>query len=85
MLLCGEIVPSEFKVPLQPNETLVYYLDKRFEHADLIRATMLIVWDEAPMMNRLVFEAVDRHLKDICNNQNALRGKLVLFRGGLGR
>jgi len=47
----------------------------------IIHETMLIVWDEAPMMNRLAFEVVDRHLKDICDNQNAFSGKLV-FLGG---
>jgi len=39
----------------------------------------LIIWDEAPMMNRLVFEAVNRYLKDICDNENAFGGKLVMF------
>jgi len=32
-------------------------------------------------MNHLIFEAVDHHLKDICNNQNAFGGNLVLLRG----
>ena len=42
---------------------------------------MLIVWDEAPMMNRLASEAVDRHLQDICDNQNAFGEKPVLLGG----
>jgi len=33
------------------------------------------------MMNHLAFEAVDCHLKDICDNQNAFSGKLVLLGG----
>ena len=33
--------------------------------ADLIRETKLIIWDEAPMVNRLCFEAFDRTLRDI--------------------
>ena len=33
------------------------------------------------MMNRLAFEAVNRHLKDICDNENAFGGKLVVFGG----
>jgi len=68
-----------FKIPLQPDETSICYFNKRFEHADLIRETTLIVWDEAPMMNRLAFEAVDRHHKDICDSQNAFDRKLVLL------
>jgi len=31
------------------------------------------------MMNRLTFEAVDHHLRDVCDNQNAFGGKLVLL------
>ena len=31
----------------------------------MIKAAAVIVWDEAPMMNKHVFEAVDRTLRDI--------------------
>jgi len=44
---------------------------------------MLIIWYEAPMMHRLAFEAVNRHLKDICDNENAFRVKLVVLGGDL--
>jgi len=77
----GKTAHSVLKIPLHPDETSVCYFDKRSEHADFIRETTLIVWDEAPMMNRLAFEAIDRHLKDICDNQNAFGGKLVLLKG----
>jgi len=33
------------------------------------------------MMNRLAFEAVNRHLKDICDNENTFGGKLVVLGG----
>ena len=42
----GKIAHSMFKIPLQPNETLVCYFDKRSEHIDLTRETMLIVWHD---------------------------------------
>jgi len=77
----GKTAHSVFKIPLQPDETSVCYFDRRSEHADLIHETRLIVWDEAPMMNRLAFEAVHRHLQDICDNQDAFGGKLVLLGG----
>ena len=51
----------------------VCYFDKRSELGDLIRETAMIIWDEAPMMNRLAFDAVDRHLKDICDNYKCLK------------
>ena len=40
---------------------------------------MLIIWDEAPLMNRLAFDTVGRHLKDKSNNKNAFGGKLVIL------
>jgi len=33
------------------------------------------------MTNHLAFEAVDRHLRDVCDNQNAFGGKLVHLGG----
>ena len=41
----------------------------------------LIIWNEAPMMKRLAFEAINRHLKDICDNENAFGSKLVILGG----
>jgi len=70
-----------FKIPLQPDEMSVCYFGKRSKRANLIHETTLIVCDEAPMMNRLAFEAVDHHLRDVCDNQNAFGGKLVLLGG----
>jgi len=76
-----ETAHSVFKIPLKPDETSVCFFDKRSERAELIRETALIIWDEAPMMNRLAFEAVNRHLKDICDNENGFGGKLVVLGG----
>ena len=46
--------------------------------AAFIQAADLIVWDEAPMMHKHVFEAVDRTLRDIMGAENeANKGKLL--------
>jgi len=42
---------------------------------------MLIIWDEAPMMNRLAFEAINRHFKDVRNKENAFGGELIVLEG----
>jgi len=81
----GKTTYSVFKIPLQPNETLFCYFDKRSKRADPILKIILIVWNEAPMINHFAFEVVDRHLKDICDNQSAFGGKLVLLREILDR
>ena len=50
-------------------------------------ATNLIIWDEAPIMNRMCFEAFDRTLRDImknvhnANNANPFGGKVIVFGG----
>ncbi|GJX17321.1 hypothetical protein Tco_0218153 [Tanacetum coccineum] len=36
------------------------------ELAELLRMTKLIIWDEAPMVNRHCYEAFDRTMRDIC-------------------
>jgi len=50
-------------------------------------AINLIIWDEAPMMNRMCFEAFDRTLRDImrnvddANNDKPFGGKAVVLGG----
>ena len=50
-------------------------------------ATNLIIWDEAPMMNRMCFEAFDRTLRDImrnvddANNEKPFGGKAFVLGG----
>jgi ATP-dependent DNA helicase PIF1 len=55
--------------------------------AKLIKVSMLIIWDEAPMTHRYCFEALDRTLRDILSKEqpgNAIvpfGGKLVVLGG----
>ena len=55
--------------------------------AKLLMATNLIIWDEAPMMNRMCFEAFDRTLRDIMknvddtNNAKPFGGKVIVLGG----
>jgi len=85
LLTGGKTAHSVFKILLQPDEMSICFFDKRSERAELIRETTLIIWDEAPMMNRLAFKAVNRHLKDICDNENAFGGKLVVLGGDFNK
>jgi ATP-dependent DNA helicase PIF1 len=36
---------------------LTYYIPRQFNEANLMRATILILWDEAPMQHKHTFEA----------------------------
>jgi len=62
----GHIAHSRFKIPMQGlNNTSTCYISRDSEPATLLQAAALIVWDEAVMMHRHVFEAVNRSLQDI--------------------
>ncbi len=55
--------------------------------AELVRKADLIIWDEAPMMHRRAFEAVDRTLRDLMQLDDAhatekiFGGKIVVLGG----
>jgi hypothetical protein len=78
----GRTAHSRFKIPVQGlNNTSTCYISKDFELAALLQAAALIVWDEAVMMHRHVFEVVNGSLQDIMAVIN-LAFKFVPF-GGL--
>ncbi|CAN1326881.1 ATP-dependent DNA helicase PIF1 [Linum perenne] len=61
----GVTAHSRFKIPLDIDNTSTCSIKKGTALARLIRRATLIVWDEAPMVHRLSFEAVDRTICDI--------------------
>ncbi|CAN1760455.1 hypothetical protein LINPERHAP1_LOCUS7531 [Linum perenne] len=71
---------SLFKIPLE-----VY--QKGTQQVELLKAATLIIWDEAPMIHRLSFEAVDRTMCDLMDtplswsDYKPYGGKTVLFGG----
>jgi len=62
-------------------------IDKDSKKAELLAMASLIIWDEAPIINKLAFEAFDRTLRDILNKNggDALNlpfgGKTIVFGG----
>ena len=75
------------KIPIKVNETTTCVINRGLVSADLITKTKLIVWDEAPMMSKYVYETVGRTFIDIMKAVDpklelvAFGGKLNLFRG----
>jgi ATP-dependent DNA helicase PIF1 len=62
----GQTAHRQFKLPLKDvTASSSCGITRTCPLADLIRQTSLIVWDEAPMMHKHLFEALDRTLKDI--------------------
>ncbi|CAJ0761863.1 8612_t:CDS:2, partial [Entrophospora sp. SA101] len=61
----GRTAHSRFRIPINLNEDSTCSISHGSDTALLLQRTSLIVWDEAPMMHRYAFEAVDRTLKDL--------------------
>ena len=57
-------------------------IDKHSDKAEILRQAKVIVWDEAPAMHRYMFEAVDRCLRDICDQPDKPMGGKVVVLGG---
>ncbi|CAN0906261.1 ATP-dependent DNA helicase pif1, partial [Linum grandiflorum] len=78
---------SRFKIPLEVDRLSTYNIKKGTDLAELFKIAALIVWDEAAMIHRLSFEAVDRPLCDIMDiplmgpNYHSFGGKIVLLGG----
>jgi hypothetical protein len=55
----GRTAHSYFKIPIALDRTSFCYIPKQDYLAALIHHTKLILWDEAPMTNKLAFKMVD--------------------------
>ncbi|XP_057426233.1 uncharacterized protein LOC130719634 [Lotus japonicus] len=61
----GRTAHSLFSIPLSLNEDSCCGIPQGSPKAQLLQLTKLIIWDEAPMVSRYAFEALDRTLRDI--------------------
>ncbi|KAL3643546.1 hypothetical protein CASFOL_014361 [Castilleja foliolosa] len=83
----GRTAHSRFKIPLSPHETSTCNIKMGTELAELVVLAKLIIWDEAPMMSKYCFEALDRTLRDImkvndrANFDKPFGGKTIVFGG----
>ncbi|CAA0831597.1 PIF1 helicase, partial [Striga hermonthica] len=59
----GRTAHSRFKIPLNPVEGSTCDISQQSPLAELIIRCRLIIWDEAPMMNKYCFQAVDNTLR----------------------
>ncbi|CAM9926560.1 unnamed protein product, partial [Phaeothamnion confervicola] len=78
----GRTGHKHFSIPLEINQQMTCNLPIHQARAAVIRAADLIVWDEAPMQHKYVFEAVDRALRDVMQEPDVqFGGKIVVFGG----
>ncbi len=77
----GRTAHSRFKIPIKVTEISTLNINQQSELAELIKATKLIIWDEAPMAHRFTFEAVDRTFRDITQIDKPFGG-IIFVMGG---
>ena len=83
----GKTTHSTLCIPLLINEESTCNIPQGSLRAKLLIKTKLIIWDEAPMINMLCFEALDRTLRDVMraeSEENALKpfgGKVIVLGG----
>ena len=79
----GKTAHSTFKLPfnLRQIEAPTCYITKNSALAELLRQTSLIIWDESTMSHKRAFEALDRTLRDIRNNESIM-GQITLVMSG---
>ncbi|CAN0925187.1 ATP-dependent DNA helicase PIF1 [Linum grandiflorum] len=71
---------SLFKIPLEVYHFSTCAVRKGKQLAELLRSATAIIWDEAPMIHRLSYEAVDRTLCE-SSGYKPFGGKIVIFGG----
>ncbi|XP_019171089.1 PREDICTED: ATP-dependent DNA helicase PIF4-like [Ipomoea nil] len=83
----GRTAHSRFAIPIAVNEDSTCNIRHGSELAELLVQTKLIIWDEAPMMHKFCFEALDRTMRDLLRFINprssdmTFGGKTVVFGG----
>jgi hypothetical protein len=77
----GRTAHSLFKIPINIFEDSTCNLTMKMEIFKLIEKTKIIIWDEAPMFSKKIFECVDRTLKSLFDNDKLFGGVNMLFCG----
>ncbi|KAG3074833.1 hypothetical protein PI125_g21876 [Phytophthora idaei] len=82
LLMGGRTAHSTFEIPLKLNDTSTCSIFKQSHLKGLIQKASLVIWDEAPMTHWHAFEAVDRSLRDLMDNdEEPFRGKVFVLSG----
>ncbi|XP_021971453.1 ATP-dependent DNA helicase pif1-like [Helianthus annuus] len=83
----GRTTHSQFLILINLNEDSICPIIPNSDVANLLKKTSLIIWEEALMIHRHGFEALDRTLKDILkcdgsdNSERPFGGKPIIFGG----
>jgi hypothetical protein len=84
----GRTAHSRFKILIDLHNESTFNITQQMKVGELVRKADLIIWDEAPMMHRRAFEAVDRTLRDLMQlddtqvTEKIFGGKTMVLGGG---
>ncbi|XP_061370705.1 uncharacterized protein LOC133313356 [Gastrolobium bilobum] len=78
----GRTTHSRFRIPIQITEDSTCNIKQNSTLAELLSKTKLIIWDEAPMVHKFCFEALDRTLRDVLSCVDMPFGGKVVVLGG---
>ncbi|XP_076916527.1 uncharacterized protein LOC143576283 [Bidens hawaiensis] len=81
LLSGGRTAHSRFHIPINLVEDSICYINPDSDLAYLLHETSLNFWDEAPVVHKHGFEALDRSLKDIFQSELPFGGKVIVFGG----
>ncbi|XP_076912066.1 uncharacterized protein LOC143570267 [Bidens hawaiensis] len=87
LLSGGRTAHSRFHIPINLVEDSFCFIKPDSDVASLLEQTSLIIWDEAPMVHKHGFGALDRSLKDIFKSASGTSsdlpfgGKVIVFGG----
>jgi hypothetical protein len=87
LLLGGITAHSRFKIPIDLHDESICNITQQMKVAKLVCKVDMIIWDEAPMMHRQTFEAIDRTLHDLMQLDDAhttmkiFSGKTIVLGG----
>jgi hypothetical protein len=71
LLLGGRTAHSRFKILIDLHDESTCNITQQMNVAKLVRKVDMIIWDEAPMMHRQAFEAIDQTLHDLMQLDDA--------------
>ncbi|XP_076961093.1 uncharacterized protein LOC143637642 [Bidens hawaiensis] len=83
----GRTAHSRFLILINLTEDSICPVKGNTDVYELLKKTSLIIWDEAPMIHKHAFEALDMTLNDVMNGDSAntseavFGGKVVVFGG----
>ncbi|XP_065314556.1 uncharacterized protein LOC135923630 [Gordionus sp. m RMFG-2023] len=77
----GHTAHSRFNIPLSIHESSSCNITYQSQIAELIRQSVIIIWDKISMTHKHIFEAVDRSFQDIMKLDKPFGGKIIIFGG----